>query len=246
MDIISYLKDFKKIHLTDMKSVELMNRIDKKFVFKSEKLPKLLNELSEFYNILEVNGNTIQEYKSLYYDTEDRTFFLEHHNERVNRYKVRFREYVGSNLFFLEIKCKNNKGKTLKKRIKVDEINKSLNPEQLDYIRENIGNDLNLTPKQWINFNRITLVDKSFSERLTIDLNLTFSNEVKSDNFNKIVIAELKKEQHMVSKFVRIAKKHNIYPTRLSKYCMSTIKLEPRIKQNRFKKKLLLINKLNS
>ena len=109
MDIISYLKDFKKIHLTDMKSVELMNRIDKKFVFKSEKLPKLLNELSEFYNILEVNGNTIQEYKSLYYDTEDRTFFLEHHNERVNRYKVRFREYVGSNLFFLEIKCKNNK-----------------------------------------------------------------------------------------------------------------------------------------
>ena len=42
-------------------------------------------------------------------------FFLDHHNRRVNRNKIRFREYVGSNLTFLEVKTKNNKGKTIKK-----------------------------------------------------------------------------------------------------------------------------------
>ena len=35
---------------------------------------------------------------------------------RVNRHKIRFREYVDSGLVFLEVKCKNNKGKTIKKR----------------------------------------------------------------------------------------------------------------------------------
>ena len=62
------------------------------------------------------DGKLIHDYKSLYYDTEDWKFYLDHHNGRVNRNKIRFREYVGSKLTFLEIKLKNNKGKTIKKR----------------------------------------------------------------------------------------------------------------------------------
>ena len=36
----------------------------------------------------------------------------------------------------------------------------------------------------------------------------------------------------------------SILPIRLSKYCITTMELQPNIKQNRFKKKLLFINKL--
>ena len=68
-------------------------------------------------SILQIDGKRKHDYKSLYFDTEDRKFYNDHHNQRVNRYKVRYREYVDSGLVFLEIKCKNNKGKTIKKRL---------------------------------------------------------------------------------------------------------------------------------
>ena len=94
-------------------------------------------------------------------------------------------------------------------------------------------------------FSRITFVDKLKTERLTIDLDLNFSNEEKSGSFGNIVVAEVKKERvAQSSKFKVIAKEHRILPVRLSKYCMSTIDLDKDVKYNRFKEKLLLMNKL--
>ncbi|MBF25501.1 MAG: transporter [Flavobacteriales bacterium] len=245
LNIESNLKQFKSISLDEIKSVNLMNRMDTKFVFSIKKLNELLVALRQYYNILKVDKKIIQEYKSLYYDTFDRIFYLNHHNNRVNRFKVRFREYVDSELVFLEVKFKNNKRKTLKKRIKVDEIPNSLSIEQMNYLERIIGKKMNLIAHQWINFNRVTLVDKLNKERLTIDLNLNFSNKFKSEDHSDIVIAEVKQDKsNNMSFFTRIAKKNNIKPTRLSKYCISTISLSPEIKYNRFKEKLLFINKL--
>jgi hypothetical protein len=109
-----------------MDDVKLMSRTDTKFAFKANKMPLLLKKLLPFYRVLAIDGKLIHDYKSLYYDTDDRKFYLDHHNGRVNRNKIRFREYVGSKLTFLEIKLKNNKGKTIKKRMKVDAISKQL------------------------------------------------------------------------------------------------------------------------
>ena len=70
-----------------------------------------------------------------HYDTDDRKFYLDHHNQRVNRNKVRFREYEGSKLTYLEIKHKNNKGKTIKKRTKVNNIPKVLNEREQNILK---------------------------------------------------------------------------------------------------------------
>ena len=118
-ELTSLKNDFQAISLSEMDDVKLMSRTDTKFAFNDIKLPVLLQKLSEHYRILEIDGERIHHYKSLYFDTEDRKFYLDHHNSRVNRNKIRFREYVGSGLTFLEIKLKNNKGKTIKKRTKV-------------------------------------------------------------------------------------------------------------------------------
>ena len=115
-EISKITASFSPIKLAEMDNVKLMSRSDTKFAFKFSKLPELLNQMMPFYKILEINGKFIHDYKSLYFDTDDRKFYLDHHNGRVNRNKVRFREYVGSDLTFLEIKRKNNKGKTIKKR----------------------------------------------------------------------------------------------------------------------------------
>ena len=94
-------------------------------------MEKLLEKMQAFYKVLEVNGERIQTYRSLYFDTEDRKFYIDHHNSRVNRNKIRFREYVSSGLTFLEVKLKNNKGKTIKKRIKVAAISEKLSQSPL-------------------------------------------------------------------------------------------------------------------
>tara|TARA_B110000116_G_scaffold253495_1_gene250203 strand:+ start:87 stop:836 length:750 start_codon:yes stop_codon:yes gene_type:complete len=239
------ISDFSPISLGDMDGVKLMNRTDTKFAFQADKLPLLLKKLIPFYRILIIDGKLIHDYKSLYYDTNDRKFYLDHHNRRVNRNKIRFREYVGSALTFLEIKQKNNKGRTIKKRIKVDSIPDALTEKQQKFIDQIIGVKLDVSSKQWINFSRITFVHKTQKERLTVDINLTFENKEKSGDLKKIAIAEVKQERmSRSSDFIRIAKELHILPIRISKYCMSTLELNPSLKYNRFKEKRIFINKL--
>jgi len=237
--------DFTPITLNEMDGVKLMSRTDTKFAFKLKKLLELLKRLQPFYSVLTIDGKVVHDYKSLYFDTDKRKFYIDHHNSRVNRNKIRFREYVGSGLTFLEIKLKNNKGKTIKKRMKVAKISEQLSDEHKAYIEKIIGKKLDVSAKQWINFSRITFVHKTQKERLTMDVNLTFANNENSGDLKDIVIAEVKQERmSRSSDFMRIAKEMSILPMRLSKYCISTMQLNPEIKQNRFKKKLLFINKL--
>jgi len=237
--------DFSPISLDEMDDVKLMSRTDTKFAFKANKMPLLLQKLLPFYRVLAIDGELIHDYKSLYYDTDNRKFYLDHHNGRVNRNKIRFREYVGSKLTFLEIKRKNNKGKTIKKRIKVDAISNELSEKQQSYIEKIIGKPMEVNAKQWINFSRITFVHKTQKERLTMDVNLTFENENEKGDMKHIVIAEVKQERmSRSSDFMRIAKEMHILPIRISKYCLTTLALNPELKKNRFKEKVLFINKL--
>ena len=91
----------------------------------------------------------------------------------------------------------------------------------------------------------IVFVHKAQKERLTIDINLTFENEKLNGDLKQIIIAEVKQEKmSRSSDFMKIAKEMSILPIRLSKYCMTTLQLNPDVKQNRFKAKRLFINKL--
>lgn len=237
--------DFSPISLDEMDDVKLMSRTDTKFAFKANKMPLLLQKLLPFYRVLAIDGEFIHDYKSLYYDTDNRKFYLDHHNGRVNRNKIRFREYVGSKLTFLEIKRKNNKGKTIKKRMKVDAISNELSEKQKKYIEKIIGRPMQVNAKQWINFSRITFVHKTQKERLTMDVNLTFENLNEKGDMKHIVIAEVKQERmSRSSDFMRIAKEMHILPIRISKYCLTTLSLNSKLKKNRFKEKVLFINKL--
>ena len=82
------------------------------------------------------------------------------------------------------------------------------------------------------------MVHKLQTERLTIDIDLTFEYQKRSGNLKHLVIAEVKQERmSRSSDFMRIAKELHILPIRISKYCMSAIELNPDLKQNRFKEK---------
>ena len=121
-ELSSILAQFEPTSLEEMEAVKLMDRTDTKFTFNVSQLELVLNEVNDDYKVLEVEGKRLSRYKTLYFDTEDLDLYLRHHAGQLNRYKIRHRTYVESNLGFLEVKFKNNKGRTVKNRIKNLEV----------------------------------------------------------------------------------------------------------------------------
>lgn len=228
-----------------MDSVQLLNRTDTKYVMSKNQLLEILNEITEDYFILEIEGNRLNSYKTLYFDTKDKLFYLNHHNGKPNRYKVRMRKYVDSGLCFLEVKHKS-KGRTNKKRKKINDFNLELSSKKSELISKIFKKEMKLEPSLWNSFTRITLVNKTEKERLTLDLSLNFeSMNGEVLNVDHLVIAEVKQENiNRNSIFVQKAKKMRIRSSSMSKYCIGMALMDEKLKSNRFKSKILKINKL--
>lgn len=240
------LIDHQTLSLNELDKVRLLNRQDTKFVFNQTQLPIILARIKPFYRILEIRNKLVFTYDTTYFDTDKFLFYNQHHNENRNRFKVRFRKYSSNSNTFFEIKIKNNKNRTVKKRLMVDEINDYLGKQEKNLIFEIIGLQPNgLSPKLNIQFSRITLADNSFNERLTIDSNLSAKNGSSSKIFDKLVISEIKqKKYNPKSQFIQILRDLKIPEMRFSKYCMGMLHVNNEIKYNRFKPKLLQINKI--
>jgi len=245
--IITAIEEFDPIFLREMADVNLMNRIDTKFAFRQEDLMRFLPILAIDYRALKVEGPMLPHYESLYFDDATFSFFRDHHNGKADRFKVRIRKYVESNIFFLEIKHKF-KGRTDKRRILTNDFNELQDEKERDFLRRQLNVDAQLKPTMWNAFQRITLVSRTSRERLTLDFNIHFHMGEIQRNFDQLVIAELKQENlDRNSPFYKLMKKERIRPYRLSKYCIGSVEIygEEVLKFNRFKKKLLFLNKIN-
>lgn len=239
---------FEPISLAEMDGVKLMNRVDTKFAFSFEQFKTLLPLLTTNYKILEILENRIPSYESLYFDSPTFSFYKDHHNGKTNRFKVRIRKYVESNLFFLEIKHKQ-KGRTDKKRIVTEGFNHELTAVQREFLTKHRVSSCEIQATLWNSFRRITLVNKHAEERLTFDFKLHFYWEKEDHVFNNLVIAELKQSNvNRNSAFYELMKKQNIRPYRLSKYCIGAIELygKHHLKYNRFKEKLIKLKSINA
>lgn len=242
---LSNLSAFDPITLKEMDGVKLMDRTDTKFLFNIDQLPKILEEAASFYKILDMDGNRISRYKTLYFDSENFKLYNEHHSGKLNRYKIRHRTYVESNLGFLEVKFKNNKGRTLKTRIKEIEVPQLTDGKAFDFLQKTLPFDpLILIPKIWINYSRITLVNKISAERLTLDLNLEFERDGEKELLNQLVVAEVKQDSKVASPFISIMRKKHIREGSISKYCFGVASSFPEVKRNNFKRKLLNVTKI--
>ena len=105
------LLKYHSINFEILRDLSLMSRYDTKFIFHIEKLSPIFEHVSALYKIVEIDNKRAPGYENLYYDTDDLLFYHQHHNQRMNRYKIRFRRYVDTDRIFFEIKCKNNKKK---------------------------------------------------------------------------------------------------------------------------------------
>ena len=255
-DISQILQTFEPISLAQMESVKLMNRIDTKYAVPMAVLPHILEAAKADYSVQEIDGKRIATYDTMYYDTDTLDMYVRHHDRQLVRQKIRVRQYVDSDLTFLEIKRKNNKGRTKKKRISVPgfditaetfgEGKRSMWSVEDFIAAKSRYKWSDISPHLWTKFHRITLVNKAKTERLTIDMDLVWDNIVSGEKktFPELVIIELKRDGNMPSKMTHIMLDLRQHPLKISKYCIGTALTTPEIKKNRFKAKIRKIEKM--
>ena len=247
------LEQMEPIGLDDMKAVRLMNRIDQKYMASATQLEELLERVADRYYVQQIEGNPLAPYRTLYFDTASLAMYTMHHNKKLNRQKLRVRCYRSTNTTFFEIKNKDNKKKTSKVRIPLDP---SLFDHCLDvgevghFVDEHTPYPVATLHECLENrFDRITLVDKGMSERITIDHNIRFHNRATKNeaDISQLLVIEVKHEVGApMSVIERALHDMHILQRRMSKYCIGTALTDPSAKYNRFKPKLLYIKKINN
>jgi hypothetical protein len=247
--IDTLLNSFIPVTLKEMDEVTLMNRQETKYVFSAGRLPALLDLLYPSYKVLEIGNVRSMAYHTTYFDTPDMFFYTEQVRGKLNRHKIRYRNYESTGDSFLEIKKKTNKNRTIKWRIANRQIADCFDMEASEFIHDYLPYDsLDLKPVLINCFNRITLVGKEIRERITLDYGISFNIPgEEASEFPFLAIAEIKREKSAgFSPVGSSMKEFGIPPNRFSKYCMGSALVRELPRKNTLKRNLLLLNKIEN
>ena len=226
----------------------LLNRVDFKFVLTFKEATQLLKNLVNEYDLVSKEGHLFRYYETAYFDTNHRVAFYTHHQGKLPRYKIRTRTYLDTKDHFLEIKYKNNKGRTDKFRLNLTVTEHLFDqPGVIEFLnKHNIDNFDKLKETLLVKYKRICLQHKEIKERITIDFELLFSNEFKKVMITDFIFFEVKQANELKSPVMVALKELKKYPLSLSKYCYGITTLDQSIKHNNFNPLLKFLNKLNT
>lgn len=241
------------IELSRMDSIRLMNRVDTKYLTDAGTLDDVLTKAAgRGYMVLEMSGRRIQDYRTMYYDTPSLQMYLDHHNGRLVRQKLRTRCYGTTGRTFLELKSKDNHGRTRKGRVEIDPrlygapslVSDDTASAWLDGKMTYSG--AGMSPSLETVFSRITLVNPEMTERATVDFDIRFNNVRggASADMGHLAIVELKQDCNLHSTLSDILLECRVKRMRISKYCIGTAMTDTAAKSGNFKQKMISINKM--
>ncbi len=250
LNSLELLRDMEPITLDDMRAVRLMNRVDTKYVISDEEVISFIDMAAKRgYRVQTIADRCVARYDTLYFDTEERATYIAHHNRQLRRQKIRTRRYVESDICFLEIKNKSNRGRTQKIRTEIGQSEMKdfrNNDSAMTLFQGNCWYDIStLSPALSTHFVRITMVNAELTERLTIDTDLHYK-DLRSGCCSEIrgmAIVEIKQEGNSDSVAKQILGQMRIAPLKISKYCLGTALTVEGVKRNRMKEKLRAIEK---
>lgn len=234
------------IGLSELGSAALQNRIDAKFIMPRALLGHLLARCGNAYHALELNGRRDGRYRTTYFDSNDLALYRAHLTGRAVRRKVRVRSYLDTGTTFLEVKCRDIRGRTKKARISV-EHNHAAAIYKLNELPPEFVSGLNaemLHPVLTTNFSRITLVDRVRSERVTIDTGISFQAEHDARVFPSLVCVEVKQANRGISPALTALAEIGKRPTKFSKYCVGVASMVPGVPTHRFNPVLLQLSRI--
>ncbi|MFI3315054.1 MAG: polyphosphate polymerase domain-containing protein [Rikenellaceae bacterium] len=244
MGVAHIIDKFEGITLLEMDGVKLMNRTDRKYWFNALHLAELLEDVIGDYYLLDIDGERNQAYSTIYFDTPVDRMYTDHHRGKMNRYKIRRRNYHVTNSSFLEVKFKNNKGRTAKVRCSSDYSNSGFSVKDDEFIKASTPFSSEQLQKVLENrFRRLMLVSKAMNERCTIDTELQFVSNNNEIKLSTLVIVEVKSDGKNYSPIIDALSKRRIKSSGFSKYCMGRSVTDDSLHTNNFKLKHRQIEK---
>lgn len=240
--IADTLAGFQTLSLDQLNSkAAMLERLDNKYILAADAFRPALEAFAEHFDVLEIDGRRAFTYATNYYDDPEMRGYYDHHQGRRKRCKVRVREYVDAGFSYLEVKLKDKRKITVKKRLKVTDPANPLNDQALEFIEANYrslygeGFGKVLHPVIAMRYQRITLVAREGGERMTIDTSLHFEangtcRKVQPDMF--IVETKSARGNGIADKILR---RQHLHPTKsCSKYCIGMASTGAVTRQNRF------------
>ena len=197
-------------------------------------LPAAIDALGEEYLVLEHLGDRVQGYSNTYFDSTELRNYHEHHNQLARRLKLRYRTYENSELTFFEVK-RNVSGRTIKERRRTQRPGAELHADDAEFFAERTGWDSSkVVPSLAVDYRRILLVKRDYSERVTIDLDVRFRSDRGATTPHGLAICEFKQQRLDRRSPAMVVMDRR--PQQFSKYCMGLASCDPTLRRNRFKK----------
>jgi hypothetical protein len=239
MAVASPPEAFRGHCLAGQMQARLMNRVDIKFLVPAHLLDACLHGLQHHYSILEIDGNRRFTYDTLYFDTPGRQLYLDHHNGKLNRFKLRIRHYRETGDSFLEVKKKSNRERTIKNRLPLTSQTVA-NSRVIPFLEEHLGRPVaGMLPALFVGYRRMTLMSPTGTERITMDTGLGFhsADRRKVLRLPDVAVFEVKYDRKIpCSPFLERLGQLGCRPVQFSKYCIGTSLLfGHECKTNRFK-----------
>jgi len=228
------LKHFIPISLEETSSVQLMIRSDLKFAIKDSSLPEILSNIKSDYRILEIANERQFTYRNTYFDTSDFLCYYDHYYGRIDRYKLRLREYVENKETFAEIKRKKENGLTHKQRIPVSGL---FDPNVSRFYKASTDISFKLfDAKMHSTFRRITLVGLETGERITIDTDMHFYLDDQNFSLPGLALIELKYEvKEKTNGLLPVLARMGVASIPFSKYCIAAAIFYPDLHNESFR-----------
>jgi hypothetical protein len=173
----------------------------------------------------------------VYFDTAGFALYRHQVQGRRKRYKARTRSYCDTADTMLEVKLKGQRGQTLKERLPYDFARRSELTGQGRAFLEAVVADAygftvpTLRPVLTTTYRRATLVDLERPSRLTIDVNLGWSDDVSSYRADHLALIESKRLSGR-DPIDALLGALGARPVRISKYCLGVALLNPETAAN--------------
>jgi hypothetical protein len=219
----------------------LQTRRDRKYLLPPEQVGRLLAELPIGTRVLQIDGARQFGYESVYFDTADLASYLLAAHRRPRRFKVRSRLYTDSRLCQLEVKTRDRRRNTVKRRADYPEaLHGGLTPQAraaLGSVAEIGGLADGLRPALVTRYRRSTLLQPDGS-RLTLDEDVTFADPSgRIAGFGELTVVETK-SAGPATPVDRLLWRHGWRPIRVSKYATGLALLRPELPANRWHRAL--------
>ncbi|MGL5011299.1 MAG: polyphosphate polymerase domain-containing protein [Paracoccaceae bacterium] len=240
--IATQLSTFGTLSLDDLNGkAAMLERLDNKYIVPADRLMPAFARFSELFDVLEIDGKRAFTYATDYFDDDLASAYNDHHQGRRKRCKVRIRNYVDAGFSYLEVKLKDTRDVTVKKRLKLSNPSRTLCADSLAFIdtchAEMYGTPLgrSLMPVIGMEYERITLVAREGGERMTIDTRMAFrAANAECNAAPDMFILETKSARGngIADKILR---GQHLHPTKqCSKYCVGMAALGLVERHNRF------------